>query len=169
MRISDDDMFTRAKRICLPYGLYTNVWAGLKEPNKERWSAPSRRQERATVSLKGLWKGKFTRPCSGKGTLESWGIGWGTWSLPNLYWQRGRSSVSLLPPSDYLVVFSLGWIQLETTEQGHRFIESLKVSFQDTEQRVDEWRMGLERGGKRDLPTGVGENATKVTHDPQLV
>ena len=36
MRISDDDMFTRAKRICLPYGLYTNVWAGLKEPSKER-------------------------------------------------------------------------------------------------------------------------------------
>lgn len=84
---------------------------------------------------------------------------------PNLYWQRVRSSV--LPPSDHLMVSSLGWIQLETTEQGHRFTESLKVSFQDTEQRGDEWRMGL--GGRGDHPTGVGENAAKVTHDPQLV
>lgn len=35
MRISDDTI-TRAKRICLPHGLYTNVWAGLRENNKER-------------------------------------------------------------------------------------------------------------------------------------
>ena len=36
MRISDDDKLTRAKRVFSPHGLYTNVWAGLREPNKAR-------------------------------------------------------------------------------------------------------------------------------------
>lgn len=68
---------------------------------------------------------------------------------PSLYWQRGRSCVPILPPSDHLVVSSLGWIQLETTEIGHRVY------------RLSKGQLPGHRAAWRWVENGFGEGGKK--------
>lgn len=51
-RGSDDGTLTTAKRVCLLYGLFTKVWLGLREPNKEWWSTQDQQQEGTMTTCK---------------------------------------------------------------------------------------------------------------------